>query len=273
MRRSSVQYGFTLVEIAFALVIFSIVTVSAIYGVRAVKQAKVKAFIIQITQVKNAAETFKQRYGTWPGDFSQATTRLRNCNGIGAAPFCGNGNGDLIIASSTSMGCRMPNYEQEDQDFPCKDINNDNETAQFWRHLVLADQLDGIKLTSSRYKWGDGLPKVRMGGGLQVIYNNDPNNKYVANYGSGSLTGHFISYQKLPNLFHRSFEATGDGVIAPWDSRTIDTEIDDGAPLTGKMRSTGSWGCGNVLQPNKPDERVYTEVEHMQCFILYKFDQ
>ena len=269
MRTTSSQSGLTLVELAFAIVIFAFIVTSAAYGVRVVKQSKVKAFIVQVTMTKNAATMFRQRYGTWPGDFAQATTRLRNCN---PGNRCENGNGDGVIASSTTANaCQLPVYTASEQAFPCTTVYGaGNETAQFWRHLVLADMIDGLKLAGATYKWGDGLTKVRMGGGLQVLYNGDPANRYLADYGSGSLTGHFFAYQRMPETLHSDFSKTGDGPIAPWDTRAIDAELDDGAPLTGKFRSTGSWGCGNIEQAAA--EHDYQNTEQMQCFFLYKFD-
>ncbi len=264
------QSGLSLMEIAFALVIFAAVITSALYGIQAVRNAKLKAFVIQLTHIRDASETFRKQYGTLPGDFGFATARLKGC---GTSDInCFNGNGDEIVASSTSNGaCQMPDYDGGDQAFPCPNLGNGNETAQFWRHLVLAGMLDGISLRRPVYRWGDGLPRVRQGGGFQISFNSNTNNLYLRDFNTNvSPTGHYLSYQRLPNLFHRSFGSTGDGAISGIDAWRIDQLIDDGRPLTGSMRSTGGWGCGNVGTPSTDD--VYNELDQMQCLLLIRLD-
>lgn len=263
MRKLDSQRGVTLVELAFVIVIAAFVLVIALYGTQVVRSTKVKAFIIQMNYIKNAAETFKRQYGTWPGDFGQATTRLRGCD---ASSACENGNGDQVVASANSNACRMPSYQIGDQAFPCTTVTGGNETAQYWRHLALSGMIENITLRmdaggNPRYRWGDSMPKVRLGGGFQVLYNADRTNLYVEN-----LTGHFLVYQRTPRQFHRSFNANGDGAMTSYDAQAIDVQIDDGQPYTGQFRARGGWGCHDA-------SGNYTNYGQMDCSTFYKYSE
>lgn len=260
MKQPLSQRGVTLVELAFVIVIASFIIVSALYGTQVIRSTKVKAYVIQLNHIKNAGEMFRRQYGTWPGDFGQATNRLNGCN---AASACENGNGDQIVASSNSNGCRMPDYQVGDQAFPCTNVTGGNETAQYWRHLVLSGLIENITLRmdgsgNPRYRWGDSMPKVRLGGGFQILYNGNRSNLYVEN-----ATGHFLVYQRNPRQFHRNFNANGDGAMTSYDARAIDIEMDDGVPGTGNFRSRGGWGCHD-------DDGNYTNYGQMDCSTFYK---
>jgi prepilin-type N-terminal cleavage/methylation domain-containing protein len=281
--------GFSLVETAVVIAVIGVLATGVLMGLRLVENSRIKSFISQVTFYENAAKSFYSQYKTWPGDFAQAEARLKEC-GVdpvtGLDRQCRNGNGDHIVASSAGgNACRMPafNAGNVDTPFPCApapgaSVANGNETIQFWRHLQLAGLINGLRMRPTTYNWGDSMPKVKLAGGLQVIYNGDPNNQFVASdvVGAG-LTGHFFVLGRNARLFNRNFQAVGDGVLSVNSAWALDREMDDGTPQTGDFRTLGGWGCGEPVTPGiplTPLVNVYGGGDgNRQCTSLYRFTQ
>jgi type II secretory pathway pseudopilin PulG len=265
MKKNSSTYGFSLVEITVVILVVGLLVTGTLYGLRLVQNTKIKSFIIQTTIYQNAATNFQKQYGTWPGDLANARDVLRDCS---AVRQCNNGNGDQVVASSNnSWDCRLPNYTTGQLNFPCTpapgtNINNGNETTQFWRHLSLAGLITDLRIRNDRYAWGDSMPKTRIVGGVQVIYEGNVNNHYV-----NGLTGHFFLIARDPRVLHANMDAVGNGALSIEFARILDTQMDDGLPSSGKFRSVGGWGCGNPGNANE-----YEGTALRQCTSFYKFD-
>jgi type II secretory pathway pseudopilin PulG len=260
--------GFSLVEITIVVLAFGIVILGTMYGLRVVQSAKIKAFVVQLNLYQNAATSFRKQYGTWPGDLANARDVLKNCS---AARQCINGNGDQIVASANnSTDCRMPASGDSQRNMPCvpgagSDVSSTgSELIQFWRHLALAGMITDLRMRNDRYMWGDSMPKNRIVGGLQVIYEGNINNGYIR-----GMTGHIFLLARDVRVLQGNLAAAGNGVLSIEMARAIDTEIDDGFPLSGMYRTIGGWGCGNYGQPG---ENVYSGTALRQCTSFFKFD-
>ncbi|HEY1096884.1 MAG TPA: type II secretion system protein [Alphaproteobacteria bacterium] len=266
MKKNLSQRGLSLVEITVVVLVIGILIIGSLYGLRVVQNAKIKAHVIQISVYQNAAQSFRKQYGTWPGDFAQATTMLNDCN---AVRQCEDGNGDQVVASrNNSTDCRMPAFTTAESAFPCApaaaaSVANGSELTQFWRHLALSRLITDLRMRPFRYNWGDSMPKTRITGGIQLIYEGNNGNNFV-----NGLTGHFFTMSRDPRVLVFNMNAAGNGMIAIDMAETLDKEMDDGLPNTGNFRAVGNWGCGGPGETN-----AYNGTALRQCTTFYKFDQ
>lgn len=92
------QRGFTLIEMALVLVIAGLV-LGAVLGARSViRNAQVQDSVRAVTDLTAAAVQFRDRFGMWPGDFTNAAALI-------PALGCPNGNGNGRIETLAESAC------------------------------------------------------------------------------------------------------------------------------------------------------------------------
>lgn len=95
------QQGFTLVEVSIVLVIVGLILGGILNAQSVIRNAQTKDSIKALNDMTAAARQFNDRYGMWPGDYSNAVASFPGlvapCAGVN-----GNGNGTLTAAES---GC------------------------------------------------------------------------------------------------------------------------------------------------------------------------
>lgn len=99
-RRSMARHnrGFTLVEIAIVLVIIGLILGGILNAQSVIRNAQTKDSIKALTDISAAARQFNDRYGMWPGDYSNAVASLPGLT-------CANGNGNGQIGSNAESAC------------------------------------------------------------------------------------------------------------------------------------------------------------------------
>ena len=70
--------GFTLVEIAIVLVIIGVILAGILNAQSVIRNARTKDTIKAATDMANAAQQFRDRYGAWPGTLQNAATAIPN---------------------------------------------------------------------------------------------------------------------------------------------------------------------------------------------------
>jgi len=97
--RRSRNGGFTLVEISIVLVIIGLILGGILNAQSVIRNAQTKDTIKAFNDMTAAAQQFFDRYGMWPGDYSNAVASLPGmiapCAGVN-----GTGNGTLTAAES-----------------------------------------------------------------------------------------------------------------------------------------------------------------------------
>jgi prepilin-type N-terminal cleavage/methylation domain-containing protein len=102
--------GFTLVELAIALVVIALLIGGvSIGGSALIESARLSSLISQIKDLSAAAREFKSRYGYFPGDLPNAGTLITTDGGVSAgcsymvSATVGNGSVD----TATESGCAI----------------------------------------------------------------------------------------------------------------------------------------------------------------------
>ena len=109
------QRGFTLVEIAIVLVIVGLILGGVLKGQEMIANAKVRNVVDQTTAMQTAVFAFQDRFRSFPGDYSLAST---NIPGVATGANGGNGGGNGTV-------------------------NTNNERGLFWMHLANSGYITG----------------------------------------------------------------------------------------------------------------------------------
>lgn len=91
-KRKITQAGFSLVELAIALMIIGLIVGGILKGQELLESARLKSVLTQVNEYRVAVTTFMDRYDALPGDFDQAAELIQdglldgNNNGIIEGP-------------------------------------------------------------------------------------------------------------------------------------------------------------------------------------------
>ncbi|RMG69585.1 MAG: prepilin-type N-terminal cleavage/methylation domain-containing protein [Nitrospirae bacterium] len=137
-RLSRDNRGFTLVELAIVLVIIGIILGAVLKGQELINNAKTKRAFNQYREVLAAIYTYYDKYGFFPGDDPNATSRWTGTT---------NGDKDGLIDVGGSFSC----------------TSNATEDCAIWEHLRLAGIISGSSYNN---------PTNAFGGSIRVGYVN-----------------------------------------------------------------------------------------------------
>lgn len=238
MTKMKTQKGFTLVELAIVMTIIGLLIGGILKGQELMLNARVTATIAQVRSYEAAATTFRDSYGSLPGDMIGASNRLpgctATCNPAAAASVMGAGNG--IVGSVTwSAG-----WGNQSGSFT---TNPGNETILFWVHLLQADLISGISPAAASaapppVQWGITHPSAKINGGFLVGYADGLNPAPGAAAGNTNPTGMMLA---LVNSPVDVLQSTTGGVqpLTPAKASQLDRKMDDGKPDSGFVQAWG----------------------------------
>ena len=127
------ERGFTLVEIAIALTVISLILGGIIVGASSViENAKTNSLLEQIKDLAAASRDFKSRYGYYPGDLPNAGTLITTDGGVSAG--C---SYPAVISSISSAGNGI--------------VNTSTESRCALEHLVKARMIGKVEMSGSNY--------------------------------------------------------------------------------------------------------------------------
>ncbi|MDR1983160.1 MAG: prepilin-type N-terminal cleavage/methylation domain-containing protein [Holosporaceae bacterium] len=106
MKFSNRNRGFSLIEVAIAIVVISLIAGFALKGKELINAARLRSVVDQVNTFRIAVQSFTDKYGVLPGDFNNAEEMIGSSSR--------NGRGDGVISSI-------------------------EDAKRFWQHLVASD--------------------------------------------------------------------------------------------------------------------------------------
>ncbi len=213
--RSSLQKGFTLIELAIVLVILGLLAGGILVGQDLIKAAELRSQIEQFDNYDIAASTFRTKYNALPGDVASPSNFNLPAGGCtGASRGLGNGNGVIESSGSTALFSFV------------------GEPLMFYAQLssanLIADPID------------TGATAVCTAGATTPSNTNIPSNKLrggrIYPIGSGGLHYYLLSSIGATAATTGVFSAAPGDALTPTDAFNIDFKMDDGVPNAGNVR-------------------------------------
>lgn len=214
--------GFTLVEISIVLVIIGMLIGGILVAQDLVHAAELRATVSQFEAFDAGVTTFRLKFNSLPGD-------MPNASDFGFDPTS-NGNGDGYVGlCNSSPGCIWSVGNQ---------TALEHEHIDFWYQLsfanVLRDHLVSYAMAGPPSPLGVVSPRVKItsSGSMTSGWGILSEAMYSISAGSGRVPAHSFV---LGGGDARVTIVTA-GVFVPADMWAIDSKIDDGLPLAGKVR-------------------------------------
>jgi prepilin-type N-terminal cleavage/methylation domain-containing protein len=237
--------GFTLIELSIVLVIIGLIIGGVLVGQDMINAAQLRQIVSQVGQYHSAVNTFRNKYGSIPGDITGTATGQASSFGLffettlGGAAGHGDGNG-LVESDTGGIGTT-------------KAIG---ETLSFWRHLTEANLIGGsfgltgpsaISATTGQANANvtnmlQSVPETKLGRGTNYIVYAVNGLNYYQLISTASITAATGAY------------TFGASAMTPVEAATVDGKMDDGAPNSGVVRARGiaavnvspSWPVGGA---------------------------
>jgi len=212
MYRTKTESGFTLVELAIALMIIGLLIGGVLKGIELVENARVTQIMRNVKAYETAVTAFQSIYTALPGDIKAPDTRLPNC---ASSPCSVAGNENGIIGTQNTDGS------------VASDPTDTSEERNFWLHLAVTGLISGVDSTgtSTGVTWGKAYPASPVIGAGYLIQNVKMTgaSPYVV---GARFSGHYLNLRNT---------TAADPVLTGNQSLQIDTKFDDGAAGSGDI--------------------------------------
>lgn len=265
MRRSALQRGFSLIEMAIVLVVIALLAGGIFMASSLIRQSEMRAVTGEIDRYTRGVQIFLDKFGQFPGDLTNATTYWGAAGvcpnvGTGAAPGSPTCNGD---GDGTIGEC-------------CFDKTYEWYTA--WQHLanagIIEDKMSGQEQhTLPQNILGTSVPaSLYPGGGYTLLhsFNESGDNEYFPHPAAHWL--HFGAIAPACNGGGADDCITQYQLLTPKEALQLDQKLDDGKPGTGKMLAHPS---SSAINPNCSDgddsftSAYNTAYEQAACGLMY----
>ncbi len=225
--------GFTLIELSIVLVIIGLIVGGVLVGRSLIRAAEMRTVASELVSFETATNTFRLKYNCLPGDCTSATQffgiNSNGCpNGDSYTGTC-DGDGDGFIGAGDGWT-----------------TFNGNELYRYWQQLAQANLIAGqftgrsgaggcgnkcVSILDTNIPTSKAIPQGGYSGWIEdtadtVSYFNTTSRKSV--YFFGSLTANYV---------------TNSPIISPSDIYYIDTKIDDGLVISGKVTAYKLTSC------------------------------
>lgn len=217
------SHGFSLVELSIVLVILGLLTGGILAGQSLIRAAEVRSVVSGFQRYHAAYFTFRDKYMGIPGDFTKATDFWSSAGGTGADSAC------YVAQTSTNTTCNG------NGDGQIVSITGQNHAERFlaWKHLANAGLVEGSY--TGKTAGGNGtyvvtiagnVPMTRMSNGFYDLF-------FVAETNANCYTASKLDANAL-TIYGNNSTFT---ILSPEEAWNIDTKLDDGSPVYGKIVS------------------------------------
>lgn len=214
--------GFTLVELSVVLIIIGLLVGGVLVGRDLVHASDLRAVISEAEQYKTALNTFRGKYGAYPGDMSNASDYWGLQDPVPA-----------VCRTTASTG--METCDGNRDGF----VNNSTGSVEHFRGW---QQMANAQLISGKYDgiahgsnfWAatvDNVPASRYS--LGYWYLNNWTNKTPAQITANAFRVHYDTFFSLGAILANQDPISP--LFTPKDAWDIDSKLDDGMPGSGKV--------------------------------------
>jgi Tfp pilus assembly major pilin PilA len=227
------EEGFTYLELSILLMIVSILAGAILVGKMMIRTSNLMAFGAQITQYRNAAKLFRDKYQYLPGDMSNAAT-------FWGTSSTGCSAGDPTTSSTGTCNGNGDGFIGPIAYWTGGNVAATAEWMLFWNHLSLAGFISGNyscvnsldfnvdfnnPLCMPTLQTPDRVVQIAVKAGTQY-----PSNSLLPAARQNDKAYFLIAAQGPP----------GGGILnqpafSPNDAQWVDSKYDDGVPGTGAI--------------------------------------
>jgi prepilin-type N-terminal cleavage/methylation domain-containing protein len=237
------EQGFTLVELAIVMIIIGLLIAGILKGQELIANAQVTSTIAQTKGIDAALGTFRDTYGTLPGDLANAQQRLPNCTAAcnGPAAALGNGRVDSDVGAAVAVA---------------------SEGGVAFRQLAAGNLLSGVNIvsTTAAVDAGDEVPSASISG-ASVRVGQARAAAPTGNQGGVIATWSAGEYLAVGGDPAQAVGAAGADALSPSQALRIDEKLDDGLPQSGSVRAGGLATCVAAIGgTNSYDTSLATQV-------------
>jgi len=211
------QSGFTLIELSIVLVIIGLIVGGVLIGRDMIETAKIRSQISQIEKINTAANTFRSKFGSVPGDLSSAR--------------------------GTSMGLAYATHAVTPNLAENGLVDGDDFTAlESWYFFYNLAEAKLYNCSSCVIAYDNGGANATWDAVFTSAVVN--NNNIMMVYGGKSVDSPNVS---AVSDFSKNYieigppAASANLAMTPNQAYSIDVKIDDGMPTTGKVKPVDSY--------------------------------
>ena len=258
------QSGFTLVELAIALMIIGLLIGGVLKGIELVENARVTQVMRNVKAYETAMTSFQSIYSALPGDINSPDTRLPNCVAASQCAVAGNANGMVQDADPSGAPTGgVPAGVNTTLNVPA---TSTFEARNFWLHLAVTGLISGVDSTGTLTSptgsivWGREFPASPVIGAGFVVQNvrrsvTSATAPYVAN---ARFQGHYAVLRGAN---------VADGVLTGNQALQIDTKFDDAAPGSGDIVVAADQASATTECINGSNYEVNSDVKACVLFL------
>jgi len=213
--------GFSLVELSIVLVILGLLTGGILGGQSLIRAAELRSISSSYATYTTAVQTFRDKYFALPGDMNNATQFWGSAGGTSTDSTC--------YTSQTAGSPATCNGNSDGQIFTSAFLYSERFAS--WKHLANAGLVEGnyTGVTAGAAgtfteNIGGNMPRAKLSNGFFDL-SFDPENTILyapATQGDTNVIGLYST-------------TTTRGILKPEEAWNIDTKMDDGSPVYGKV--------------------------------------
>jgi len=232
------ERGFTLVELAIVMIIIGLLIGGILKGQELIANARIASAATKVKAIDAALNTFRDSYGSLPGDLAAPNTRLPGCTN--RCNNAGNGNNQIGGAPDAANAAA-------------------SENTVAWAQLAVADLLGGIRDTAATevVTGGTTHPNAEVPGQFYIGYAAGLAGLGLETTTLATRAGHYLAVYNGAGAVAQAVAAAGVLSLTPNQANRIDQKIDDGQPNTGSTLAMGVSGTCTVGADGTAANNVY----------------
>jgi len=267
MKTYSKKSAFSLIELSIVLIIIGLLIAGITGGASLIKSATLRAVMTEARNYNTAVNSFYVAYNAYPGDYT-----VNFASGV-ATGYIGDGDGRIEF-NSTSGGTTTATAQGKAEGFGAvamlaytKMITTETLTAGSATSFDAAGAA-GTTIPQSKVRGTGWIFDYLIGTPTAAAGTNDS----WANEGQNAviLTSGWAASSPTNSILSLLTSATfAKGALTAEDAKSVDLKLDDGLPISGKVRSFGKSAAADCIASGAYNETV---VKTTDCALTYAID-